>query len=114
MGDSFSRDTACLLAHIAQTIVASWANPSDGIMQVYWALYQDMFGPGEILGTRPIIVLCGGMSVQASGSALLGDVQICQGWVTQAKVSMCACRLTQCHCYQKTRMLSCTCFGRDL
>ena len=63
VGDSFGRATASLLAHIVQTLVSSWTDPSSDILQAYWALYQDLFGPGEILVSE-CIALFGMMSVQ--------------------------------------------------
>ena len=52
VGDSFGRATASLLANIVQTLVSSWTDPSSDILQAYWALYQDLFGLGEISNTR--------------------------------------------------------------
>ena len=55
VGDSIGTGTANLLASIMQTLVSSWDNPSNDILQAYWALYQDLFGPGEIFDTRIVL-----------------------------------------------------------
>ena len=51
--DGLGHGTARLLASIVQTIVYSWTFPDDEILQACWALYQDLFGPGETFQIVP-------------------------------------------------------------
>ena len=53
--DSLPTKTANLLAQIAAVLVCSWTKPSNVMLLAYWALYQDLFGPGEICCTRLVI-----------------------------------------------------------
>ena len=52
---SFAHGTAILLAHVAHTLVWSWTDPADDTLQAYWAIYHDVFGPGETSGTRLVM-----------------------------------------------------------
>ena len=74
VGDSIGTGTANLLASIMQTLVSSWDNPSNDILQAYWALYQDLFGPGEIFCTRSVLHFvwheCAGIELSAAYKCL--------------------------------------------
>lgn len=52
MRDSLGKGIAILLAQIARTLISSWTNPDSDTLQACWALYQDLFGPGEVPGPR--------------------------------------------------------------
>ena len=84
---------AILLAQIVHTLISSWTYPHSGLLQAYWALYHDLFGPGEILGPRLVTDMaytlwwhtCVGVRHIVTG------LQICNGRLVQVTVNMRAC-----------------------
>ena len=51
----FGPETANLHSHIAYNLVSSWTDPGNDVLQAYWAVYHDLFGPGETFEARLVM-----------------------------------------------------------
>ena len=103
--DSLGQGIAILLAQIARTLISLRTNPDSDTVQACWALYQDLFGPGEIPGPRLVTDLaCTLWMHNLVGVRLaLTSVQI---WIPGSCRSILACmhaRLTQSCCFKIER-----------
>ena len=100
VGDSFGRGTASLLTNIVQMLVSSWNDPSNDILRAYWALYQDLFGPGEVLGIRIVVRFMEARVCRHKAQCSL-DVSESARHESCRPSSACGhARLIQCHCFE--------------